>query len=145
MESANEHLQLLWLEDQRIAHYKLSSPLRTVIDQWAGLTVRTIEGWKLDQPYLAIYDLSSPGVGFIFSRQTNFVLGLLGVTHDGEQQVQQLLRQRPNFRSKVAVLLSQQHSGHVVSLLSTRRLPNFPDRQILIFYELAKALQWLKL
>jgi hypothetical protein len=143
VEPMNEHLQRMWIEDQRIVLYKVSSPIRAVIDQWAALAVTTIETWHPSQPYLAIYDLSSPGVGFLMSRKTNFVLGLLGITNEGEEQVQDLLIQRPGFHSKVAVLLSQQHSGYVVSVLSTRRIPNLPDRQTSIFYELDKAVEWL--
>lgn len=137
------YLKRFWLADGRIVGYRVESPKEEIINQWAQLATETLEAWNPDQPYLAIHDLTTPGVSFAYSRQIHFNISWIGINESGQTAVDQIKAARPKFISRLAVILSLQHSAYVVKVLSSHRLPNTTRHAAQIFFDQEKATNWL--
>jgi len=131
-----------WLAEGRVVYYKVSSPSPSVIRQWAATAIETLRQWPSEQPYLAIHDLSAPGASLTFSRQLDYNIGMVGITEEGESEVQTLIAQRPNSSSRLAIVISQKYSGHIVQVLSMRRLMASPH-EVKVMFGVQVALDWL--
>lgn len=131
-----------WYLDKRIVVYKLTAVTHKVIEVWADTVVQTIQEWPEDLPYLAIHDLSTPGVSLQYASFVNFDTTNIGITDDGRQQVFQMIDARPNFFAQVAFNFSMSLSGQVNRLLADRQ-NRHPFIQYKLFYGQNRALAWL--
>ena len=55
-----------WLFDGRVIVYTVSSVNLAAINRWSISAVQTLEAWPKDRPYLALHDISKPGIGLLY-------------------------------------------------------------------------------
>jgi hypothetical protein len=140
----SENIQISWHGDQQVVAYKLLSGDTSTIQEWGNITARTILDWDCAKPYLALHDISYPGVAMRYSSRYKNIL-TPAITEEGMGLIQHLLADPKPFVARIAVLVSVQFSGHITQTfarLEERRLKE--DRiQFKIVTDHTKALNWL--
>lgn len=136
-------LTLEWHADKKIVAYRISLVSHTLIDTWAKLVVSIMEDWPADQPYLAMHDLSQPGVSLQYATLVNFDTVNIGVNASGRKAVESIMDSRVEFFGQVAVNFNLSVSGQVNRMLADRRIGT-PFVKYRSFYHRDNALIWLR-
>ncbi len=139
-----EGLYQEWYADGRLVAYRLEHANKEIITAWSELVVKNLKTWDSAKPYLALHDLSYPGVVMKFSMIQKNLLNL-AVTDQAQQQIDDIVSPYADFRAQVAILVSIQLSGYLASTFAEfealrQRSKNISYR---VFTERDSALKWL--
>ncbi len=131
------------LEDSAIIAYTLSSAQTTTISAWSDLAVKKLKTWPQDRPYLALHDLSSPGVGLLYLTAVEFDPFNIGVTPGGRRAVHDLLAARPGWSVVLALVVSSSMSGRLTRLRIADMVGDTSRITSRAFFKRSAALDWL--
>lgn len=132
------------LADNRIVVFKPKAIYSSVLISWMDEALRLIKNWPENVPYLVMHDLSSRGVALVYGFSNNHDLFNLGVTEDGRQKMQEVLRTRPALRGRLAIVLSSRLSGRFVNRQAQQPLEDSPQIESRIFLDREAGLAWLQ-
>jgi hypothetical protein len=132
-----------WYAERRVVLYRLGMASDDIVRRWADLVWDTLNAWPHDRPYLALHDLSQPGVSLQYAALVNFDMMNIGVTIEGRVRVERWFDDHPQQNAKVAVNFNLSLSGQ-----TNRTLMNFLSREhpairYKTFYNRGKCLKWL--
>lgn len=132
-----------WFFDNSIVLYRLTAISSEIVENWATLVLETIEAWDTQKPYLALHDLSQPGVSLQYAAITNFDLMNIGITMTGRMQAEKFFDQHVSLKARIAVNFNLSLSGQ-----TNRTLMNYLNRyhssiRYKTFYSRDKAFLWL--
>lgn len=134
-------LRCEWYGDKQIIAYKLLVADEDVVKQWGNLVAETLANWNPDQPYLAIHDLSEPGVSVFYMVYQNYAVLDFAVTPDNPLAHASLHNhQHP---ARVAIVLSMSLSGRTTYQVANPQSAN--NNQVIYrgFFKKEQALAWL--
>ncbi len=140
-----EAFQRRWFANSQIVAYKPLDGNRQTIMQFGQTTSATISQWDRQRPYLAIHDLSSPGVALAYSTKFKNILRP-GVTEEGTESIKSIIEDAQHFRAKIAIVVSLQFSGHITSMFAQLEARHQQSDHITfeVFTEAEAALNWLR-
>lgn len=72
-----------WYNKHEVVAYKLEIVNEDIINKWARYVIDRLENWDKSKPYMAIHDLSKPGISLQFAALVNFDMMNIGVTMGG--------------------------------------------------------------
>lgn len=132
-----------WFNEKRIVAYRITAMTAQIVDAWADIVVDSLKAWPKDRPYLALHDLSQPGVSLQYAALVNFDMMNIGITMPGRILAEEIFDQHEVFKAKVAINFNLSLSGQ-----TNRTLLNFlgrenPNIRYKTFYNRNKALTWL--
>ncbi|NJL03631.1 MAG: hypothetical protein HC911_01680 [Chloroflexaceae bacterium] len=132
-----------WYASGRIVCYELRDISQAIVNQWSQLAIETIQAWSADKPYLALHDLSYPGVamksGWVHAR-----VATPAITDFGQQSLFPTPEAEAAFQYRIAVLVSAQQSGHFAEMIVSKQIGSSPA--VLYhrtFLSRTAALNWL--
>jgi hypothetical protein len=99
-----------WLSENRIVVYSISLLNVTTLRIWANEVLSSLERWSKERPYLAIHDLSKPGIGLSYIALARAYLLNPAITSVGSVQIRRILEAHPEFRVYLAVVPSQSYA-----------------------------------
>lgn len=136
-------LKVDWYNGDEVIVYKLTRPMDTVIDQWAEYVQTQLAAWDKDKPYLAVHDLSQPGVSLQFAALVNFDMMNIGVTLGGRKLAEQHFDEHTDWFARVAVNFNLSLSGQTNRTLMNYLDKDHPSVQYKTFYNRTKCMSWL--
>jgi hypothetical protein len=113
MERVANYVMRGWLMNGKILTYKVTGMDIQALEAWSKDIVTTLRQWQTNQ-YLALYDLSS-GVSIPLMVLTHYNILDPGLTERGQEQVEQILVERPELIIRLAIVLPATTSGRIVS------------------------------
>lgn len=131
-----------WFLNRQVVVYRLTMVSQTIIDTWADLVVSTVEAWDKSKPYLAMHDLSQPGVSLQYATLVSFDTVNVGVNSKGREAVEAIFDLNDDFFAHVAINFNLSVSGQVNRVLADRRSPH-PFVEYRTFYNRGNSLLWL--
>lgn len=137
-------IECAWFFDKRIVSYRLTAVSPDVVKNWSKLILEVMEEWDKRLPYLALHNLSNPGIALHFATLVEFDFMNIGITEAGREAVENLLDQHPDFEVYVATCFNIALSGRMGKMLMDRTLTF--DRRIHTksYYHQGKSFDWLK-
>jgi len=132
-----------WYFDRRIVVYAISLLNITILRIWANEVMSSLVSWSKDRPYLALHDLSTPGIGLSYIVLARAYLLNPAITSFGSDQLRKLMEAHPDFRVYLAVVLSQNYSELITPATAQRFTADNPRITTAIFFDRSVALQWL--
>lgn len=132
-----------WYLDKKIVAYRVATVTQSTADAWGRLIVKTLDEWPKDRPYLALHDLSAPGVALIYASLTNFDIVNIGVTAERRLEAEKFFDEYPEFRARVCINFNLSFSGRMGKVLTSTFVDNHPSVLYKTFYNREKALAWL--
>lgn len=131
-----------WYFNEAVAVYKISQMSHALVEQWTNYVVETLEKWDTSQPYLALHDLSKPGISLQYASIVDFDTANIGVTTTGRKRVNQIVMKDPDFLACIALNFSMSLSGQVNRLLAHRsQVQSIISYKL--FYNYEKSVEWL--
>lgn len=131
------------LENDAIVSYTLSSAQSSTIAAWSDLAVAKLRDWPKDRPYLALHDLSHPGVGLLYLTAVEFDPFNVGVTPGGRRALHDLMAEKPNWQIVLALVVSTSLSGRLTRLRMADIISDLPKITSRTFFKRSAALEWL--
>lgn len=131
------------LENDTIASYTLSSAQSSTIAAWSDLAVAKLRDWPKDRPYLALHDLSHPGVGLLYLTAVEFDPFNVGVTPGGRRALHDLMAHRPDWQIVLGLVVSTSLSGRLTRLRMADIISDLPKITSRTFFKRSAALEWL--
>lgn len=131
------------LHDDAIVAYTLQSAQMATISAWSDLAVNKIKGWPKNRPYLALHDLSNPGVGLLYLTAVEFDPFNVGVTPGGRNALRDLLAANPDWPVVLALVVSTSLSGRLTRLRITDVIEDLPKITSRTFFKRSAAIEWL--
>lgn len=132
-----------WLLEKRIVVYSLRLLNTTTIRIWANEALSTIHAWDKERPYLALHDLSKPGIGLSYILLAQAYLMNPAITTQGSLQLRELMEAHPDFRVCLAVVLAPNYR----QLISEHSMKKFINSEsgvtASLFFNRVEALHWL--
>ena len=133
-----------WFFNKRIIAYRLTIVTQGLLETWSNYVIDTLKRWPADRPYLAMHNLSQPGISLQYASLVNFDTANIGILPDYREQAETLLAEREQVGSRVAITFSLSLSGKVNKTLADRH----KSRSLIdyrTFYNRARSLAWLAL
>jgi hypothetical protein len=131
-----------WYCEKRLVVYRLATATSTIITAWSDLVINTLETWDKTQPYLALHDISQPGISLQYAMLVEFDTTNIGITAAGRAKAEDILDSHPDFFAHVAINFNLSVSGQVNKVLANHRARH-PFVKYRTFYNRPKSLQWL--
>lgn len=135
-------LSVEWVQDKQIVVYRLESPRQSVLNAWSEIALETMAAWPKDHPYCAIHDVSRSGVGLLYCRSVSNDIANVGVLPGARSQVGELVKQRPGWAMRLAVVVSGSASGYLNRFMSV-----LGDQSVYLeakpFFMYQQALDWV--
>lgn len=135
-----------WYEDGRIVVYRIEHIDRDIVASWSDLAIETIRAWDKASPYLAIHDLSYPGVVMRLSMLEKSIMNL-AVTEEGQKKIEDIIvpTDETAFQARVAIVVSIQFSGYLARTFAELEAISKRSNHIKyqVFTDRAGALNWL--
>jgi len=131
-----------WLYEGRIVSYTANSVSVASVNAWSDTALETLETWPEDQPYLAMHDVSQPGIGLLFLTAVESDIFNIGVVPSARQRVQEIVDSRPDWQLALAIVVSASLSGRMTKLLFQQAQPG-SRIQVKAFFHRSAALKWL--
>jgi hypothetical protein len=144
METIIPGLNVEILENGTIVTYTLSSAQTTTVSAWSDLAITNLKQWPKDRPYLALHDLSSPGVGLLYLTAVEFDPFNPGVTPGGRRAFQDLIVANPDWPVVLALVVSSSMSGRLTRLRISEVVGGMSRITSRAFFKREVALEWLK-
>jgi DNA-binding CsgD family transcriptional regulator len=142
MTRISNHVTCEYLEDSGIYLYKTTNASFKELKHWQRSVIDQVRKWNSILPLLLIYDLTQRGVSIPYSVLNNYNIFNVGVTPDGREEIDRLLRENRSLHIRLAVIVPESVSGEIskrlVSEPETRR--NIAYR---VFMKLDEATAWL--
>ncbi|MCL4249015.1 MAG: hypothetical protein KJ065_12790 [Anaerolineae bacterium] len=133
-----------WAFDGRIVIYELTAATVATITEWSELAVNTLRDWPKDRPYLALHDISHPGVGLLYMIAAQDSVLNIGVSPGAEKLIQEITNANPDWKLALALVVSNSLSGSVAKLKMFQKISPEDRVQSKIFFSRSSALGWLK-
>jgi len=133
-----------WYLERQLVAYRITSVTQSTAEAWANIVIKTIDEWPKDRPYLALHDLSAPGVALIYASLTNFDMVNIGVTPERRLDAEKYFNDNLQFNARVAVNFNLSFSGRMGKVLTSTFIDNHPAVLYKTFYNREKALGWLQ-
>jgi hypothetical protein len=135
-------LAVEWYFDRRIVAYRLTKVSQRIIETWTETALDILRDWRVDTPYLALHDVSNPGVSLQYCVLVNFDLLNIGVTSDGTARAGAIIAGKQGFTARVAIGFNMSLSGQVSYKVmgGGRKLPNVEYKT---FFNRETSLAWL--
>ncbi len=115
-----------WLHDRMIVVYRVTNSSRTTADTWYEAFREDLTHWPDDRPFRAMHD---------------FTGGMVASTPYGRMRGQQMVDMRPEISGRVAILLSNSFTAHMIELFL--RMQKQTSRVRGVFFDREQAIQWL--
>lgn len=131
------------LENDTIVSYTLSSAQSSTIAAWSDLAVAKLRDWPKERPYLALHDLSHPGVGLLYLTAVEFDPFNVGVTPGGRRALHDLMAEKPGWQIVLALVVSTSLSGRLTRLRMADIISDLPKITSRTFFKRSAALEWL--
>lgn len=142
MTRISTHVTCEYLDESGIFLYKITSASFKELRCWQQSVVHQVRTWNSTVPLLLIYDLTQRGVSIPYSVLNNYNIFNVGVTPDGRQEIDRLLRENRSLSIRLAILVPESVSGEI-----SKRLVAEPEthRSISyrVFMKLDEAINWL--
>lgn len=132
-----------WYFNRSLVAYRVTEVSQPSIQAWADFVVKTMRDWDKDKPYLALHDLSQPGVSLQFATLVGFDTMNLGITNMGREQAEEIVDSSAAFYVRVAMNFNLSVSGHMNKVLADNRQRSHPFIEYRTFYNREKAIDWL--
>jgi hypothetical protein len=132
-----------WYHQREVVLYRLTAISMDVVENWAKYVLQTLETWDKNKPYLAVHDLSQPGISLQYAALVNFDMTNIGITGDGRVLAELLVDQHPEFKALVAVNFNLSLSGQTNRTLISFLNRIHPSIQYKTFYNRTKCIRWL--
>ncbi|MFQ3645617.1 MAG: hypothetical protein SNJ54_01080 [Anaerolineae bacterium] len=132
-----------WFYDRRVVLYRLTMVTPEIIASWADAVQESLRTWPRSSPYLAIHDLSQPGISLQYAALVNFDMMNIGVTLEGRMACDDLFDAEPLWSAKVAIQFNLSLSGQTNRTLMGYLNRDHPSIRYKTFYHRGKALRWL--
>lgn len=132
-----------WLLDRRIVAYRVTAVSQSVLENWSSLVRQTLRDWDKDWTYLALHDLTAPGVATMYASLTHYDMLNIGVTQDGRLGAEGVFVEFPGFIGRVAISFNLTVSGHIGKTLLNYYMDKHPAVEYKSFYSREKSLKWL--
>lgn len=132
-----------WYHDKTIVLYRLIGVSHDIINNWAKLVLDTLETWDKTKPYLAIHDLSQPGISLQYAAMVNFDMMNIGITLEGRIAAEEIFDNYADWKGFVAVNFNLSLSGQTNRTLMNFLNRNHPGIQYRSFYNRSKCVRWL--
>ncbi|MCA9905860.1 MAG: hypothetical protein KC547_18520 [Anaerolineae bacterium] len=126
----------------QILTYTLHSPARATLVEWSNVVLESLENWPKDKPYLAVHDISQPGIGMLFCSAVNNDIFQLAVLPETKARIDVLLGAHPDWTVALAVVVSGSLSGHLSKVLFARAQTDAAYATKAFFHK-DIALRWL--
>jgi hypothetical protein len=134
-------LQCDWYGGKQIIGYKLLTADEEVVKQWGGHVTDVLSQWSPDQPYLALHDLSAPGVAVFYMVYRNYEILNFAITADNTLAHAHLAKHK--HPARVAVVLSMSLSGRTTYQVAIPKNADDSPINYRGFFKREQALQWL--
>lgn len=131
------------LEGGAIVAYTLLSAQATTISAWSDLAISKLKDWPKDRPYLALHDLSYPGVGLLYLTAVEFDPFNVGVTESGHREVLNLLASNHDWPIVLALVVSTSMSGRLTRLRLADLVSASSEITSRAFFKRSAAVDWL--
>lgn len=135
-------ISCLWYADRQLVVYQITEISSQIVKTWADVVYQTIENWPADRPYLALHDLSRPGVSLFYASMVSFKTKNIAVLPSAQERVKAIIDAREDFRARIALNFNYTLSGKVNNLLAARQQET-PTIIYKVFYNQESALHWL--
>jgi len=132
-----------WYADNSIVLYRLTNISQDLVDTWAELVLATINEWDKDKPYLAIHDLSKPGISLQYAALVNFDMMNIGITMGGRLDAEKIFDEYEQFTGRIAVNFNLSLSGQTNRTLMNYLNREHPNIRYKTFYNRSKSIRWL--
>lgn len=132
-----------WYHGKQVVLYRLLMASEETVQRWADLVQDTLREWPRTAPYLAIHDLSQPGVSLQYAALVNFDMMNIGVTLEGRLACDDLFDAEPLWSARVAIQFNLSLSGQTNRTLMGYLNRDHPSVRYKTFYHRGKALRWL--
>ncbi|NJO04309.1 MAG: hypothetical protein HC876_01540 [Chloroflexaceae bacterium] len=145
IDEVSSSIRRTWYAARRIVAYELLDISQAIVNEWAELAVQTIKAWTPGLPYLALHDVSNPGVGMKYG-WVHANLTHPAITQFGRARLFAAAEDEEQFYGRVAMLISLRQSGKLTGVVAARhkaRTETVPNLQHKIVSDRARALQWL--
>ncbi|NDJ85372.1 MAG: hypothetical protein GYB66_05765 [Chloroflexi bacterium] len=141
----DDALRISWYAGKSIVSYQPIKKTPDVLQKWAGAILETIRNWPDSNPYLALHDLSQPGVVLTYIGMLQNRILSISVTPESVKQVEEHIATRSGFRAKVAICVAPSFSGQLGMLFAQieDRTPNERPIDYRVFIDRDGALRWL--
>lgn len=133
-----------WYFDKKIVLYRLTAISPDIVENWAKHIFTVLETWDKTTPYLAIHDLSQPGISLQYAALVNFDMMNIGITDTGRIEAERLFDAYTRFSARVAVNFNLSLSGQTNRTLMNFLNRDHPSIRYKTFYNRNKSLRWLK-
>jgi hypothetical protein len=132
------------LDEGAIIAYTLSSAQTSTISAWSDLAVSKLREWPKDRPYLALHDLSNPGVGLLYLTAVEFDPFNVGITPTGRVAAHEIMAAHSGWPIVLALVVSTSLSGRLTRLRMADIISDLPKITSRTFFKRAAALEWLQ-
>ena len=132
-----------WYGNHRIVLYRVTAVSNIVVENWQALVLSTLEKWDRTEPYLAVHDLSQPGISLQFAAIVHFDLMNIGITSDGRHIAEKNFEDYPDFSALIAINFNLSLSGQTNHTLLKFVAHNHPSIRYKAYYSRSKCLNWL--
>jgi hypothetical protein len=136
-------LKVDWYNNKEVISYRLTHITSDVVDKWAEYIQSVLQQWPKDMPYLAVHDLSQPGVSLQFAAMVNFDMMNIGITMGGRQLAEAMFDKHDAWYARVAVNFNLSLSGQTNRTLMSFLDKDHPSIRYKSFYNRTKCLRWL--
>ncbi|MBL8132291.1 MAG: hypothetical protein JNL42_10575 [Anaerolineae bacterium] len=131
------------LYDGRVIAYTVSSVSRAAINQWSSIAVQTLQDWPKDRPYLALHDISKPGIGLLYAASVDNDIFNVGIVPAARPRIQEeILKPNPGWSLALALVVSPSLSGRFARLLFHDASQETSIQQK-AYFDRSSALAWL--
>jgi hypothetical protein len=127
--------------DGAILTYKATAISLNLMIAWSQDVLEQIAKWPKDLPCLLLYDLSHHGVSMPYLVLTNRDMYNIGFTELGRKRLNQIFESHPDFKVRLAVVLSSSASGELARKYSHDDQGQFIEYKPFVEYE--TAVNWL--
>lgn len=131
-----------WLIDDGVVKYDLTEINPDVMFRWAKSIIEILENWDDRQPCCLLFNLTHPKVSVGYVLMTNREIFNIGITRTGQNDVEQILRARPDLHVRVALVVSSEASGRIAQRFS--RESGVSRIQGKVYFDEQAAIDWLQ-
>jgi hypothetical protein len=133
-----------WIDDNRIVLFRLHAATASAINHWSETALQTLQDWPQDRPYLALHDLSQPGIGLLYMMAVQYDVFNIGITPDGRKCAASMIRARPDWLLSLALVVSYSLTGRMAKLRVFQTDTEDFHLQTKVFFNLRSAEEWLR-
>lgn len=130
------------LHDNRSIIYTVESARAAAFSAWSDTTLEILEAWPKDKPYLAVHDISHPGLGLLYCTAVQDDIFNICVLPQARERIEAMFDAYPDWKIALAVVVSSSLSGRLARLLFREDLPEARVQTKAFFYR-DPAMNWL--